>query len=67
MGQASLLPCDRLIQICGQVFERLDAHREPDQAVGHSRLRQRFGSHSTVAWHRQPSRQALRAAQTRGM
>jgi len=36
MGLSSLLPGDRPIQLCEQVFERLDAHRQPDQAVGHS-------------------------------
>ena len=64
MGLAFLLTDNRLIQICEQVFERLDAHRQPDQAVRHSRPMPRFGSHPAVAGHRRPRGQALHAAQT---
>src|ERR1019366_288371 len=58
------LSSERLLQICKQVFDRFDAHRQADQAVGHSRLMAGLRSHSAVAGHRRPCRQALHAAQT---
>ena len=56
----------RARQICPQIFQRLDADREPNESIGKTRLLTSDGIHGRVGHRRRVRDEALHASQGLG-